>query len=640
LPVDVHVDSVTVSENLAEVNGSTVNVGLGTAGAGTQRVAVSSDSSIAVNSLPSIPAGSNAIGSVSVSNFPSTQSVTGTGSAGSPAAGIITVQGNASGTPIPITGSLTASNPSVSTTGTAVPGSATLVGGTDGTNLRGLSVTTSGQLNVNNISGTVSLPTGAATSANQTNGSAKSQIVDGSGNVISSYNNQLLTTQLDVVATGTITSTQSVSIALNNNGTVGVQISGTWSGSIVTEGSDDGTNWYAVPGVALTSGNVASAFSVNNLIQVNVAGFNNFRVRGNTVASGTANINLHANAAVGGVVISNALVSGTNIIGRVGIDQTTPGTTNGVQINAALPAGSNSIGTVVATQSTASSLNATIVGSTAAGSGASSGLVTVQGNASGTPVPISGSISNTSFAVTQSTASSLNATIVGTTAAGSGASSGLITIQGNASGTPVPITGSITATNPSVGTTGSTAPTSATEIGGVYNSSLPTLTSGQMGAAQLDASSRLLVAQPTASALNATVSIAAAQTLATVTSVGSITNALPAGTNNIGLVGTGGSTGNANAPVYNVYSSTSITTSAYTQLIASTTSATNKVTIFDSSGQAMILATGGAGSEVILAYIPPGGAEIPVQIPASTRIAYKALTANATTGYLLINLWK
>ena len=39
--------------------------------------------------------------------------------------------------------------------------------------------------------------------------------------------------------------------------------------------------------------------------------------------------------------------AGTNLIGKVGIDQTTPGTTNGVQVNAALPAGANSIGSVL-----------------------------------------------------------------------------------------------------------------------------------------------------------------------------------------------------------------------------------------------------------------------------------------------------
>jgi hypothetical protein len=44
--------------------------------------------------------------------------------------------------------------------------------------------------------------------------------------------------------------------------------------------------------------------------------------------------------------VTGAIPAGTALIGKVGIDQTTPGTTNGVQVNAALPAGSNVIGGV------------------------------------------------------------------------------------------------------------------------------------------------------------------------------------------------------------------------------------------------------------------------------------------------------
>ncbi len=82
------------------------------------------------------------------------------------------------------------------TAGSATPSLTTQVGGTDGTNLRALSTDTTGKLNLNNISGTVSLPTGASTSANQTNGSQKTQLVDGSGNVIASYNSQLETADI------------------------------------------------------------------------------------------------------------------------------------------------------------------------------------------------------------------------------------------------------------------------------------------------------------------------------------------------------------------------------------------------------------------------------------------------------------
>lgn len=65
------------------------------------------------------------------------------------------------------------------------------------TPLSTVAATQSGTWNVTNISGTISLPTGAATSANQTGGGQKTQIVDGSGNVIGSTSNAL---NIDCVA--------------------------------------------------------------------------------------------------------------------------------------------------------------------------------------------------------------------------------------------------------------------------------------------------------------------------------------------------------------------------------------------------------------------------------------------------------
>lgn len=63
---------------------------------------------------------------------------------------------------------------------------------------------------------------------------------------------------------------------------------------------------------------------------------------------------LAAVTTVGAVTtITNALPAGTNLMGKVGIDQTTPGTTNGVQVNAALPTGTNTIGNVNQTLATA-----------------------------------------------------------------------------------------------------------------------------------------------------------------------------------------------------------------------------------------------------------------------------------------------
>lgn len=101
-----------------------------------------------------------------------------------------------------------------------------------------------------------------------------------------------------------------------------------------------------------------------------------------------------------------------------------------------------------------------------------------------------------------------------------------------------------------------------------------------------------------------------------------------------------GGTAIANAPIFNDYTSVNITTGAYVQLVASTSNAINNIHIFDSSGQAMILAVGAAASEVIQLYVPPGGDSYTLNIPAGSRIAYKALIATASSGYLLMSFLK
>lgn len=72
------------------------------------------------------------------------------------------------------------------------------------------------------------------------------------------------------------------------------------------------------------------------------------KVGGTAIALGQTTMS----ASVPVVIASNqasfpvTVAVGSAIIGKVGIDQTTPGTTNGVQVNAALPAGQNAIGNV------------------------------------------------------------------------------------------------------------------------------------------------------------------------------------------------------------------------------------------------------------------------------------------------------
>lgn len=97
----------------------------------------------------------------------------------------------------------------------------------------------------------------------------------------------------------------------------------------------------------------------------------------------------------------------------------------------------------------------------------------------------------------------------------------------------------------------------------------------------------------------------------------------------------------ANAPVRNDYTSVNVTTAAYVQLVASTTSATSEIEIFDSSGQTLKLAVGAAASEVDQIIIFPGGnGRIPLKIPASSRVSVKALSATASLGEIDVNFYQ
>ena len=71
---------------------------------------------------------------------------------------------------------------------------------------------------------------------------------------------------------------------------------------------------------------------------------------GALVSPATAANQATANASLAAVAasVAGATPAGANVIGRVGIDQTTPGTTNGVQVVSALPAGTSTIGSVSA----------------------------------------------------------------------------------------------------------------------------------------------------------------------------------------------------------------------------------------------------------------------------------------------------
>lgn len=88
----------------------------------------------------------------------------------------------------------------------------------------------------------------------------------------------------------------------------------------------------------------------------------------------------------------------------------------------------------------------------------------------------------------------------------------------------------------------------------------------------------------------------------------------------------------------NDYSSVNVTTGAWVQLIASTAATINSLQIFDSCGQVLELGTGAAASESRVLLIPPGGFDgpVPLAIASGTRVAIRAVSANCTSGQIVI----
>ena len=139
----------------------------------------------------------------------------------------------------------------------------------------------------------------------------------------------------DVTITGTVT----ISGAVTNSGTFAVQP----AGSVAHDGAAGSVNPVlaggyasaAAPADVSADADAVQAWHLRNGAQATVV------TAAGALIGGDA-----ANGLDVDVTRLSALVAGSAVIGKVGIDQTTPGTTNGVQVNAALPAGTNNIGDV------------------------------------------------------------------------------------------------------------------------------------------------------------------------------------------------------------------------------------------------------------------------------------------------------
>jgi len=88
------------------------------------------------------------------------------------------------------------------------------------------------------------------------------------------------------------------------------------------------------------------------------------------------------------------------------------------------------------------------------------------------------------------------------------------------------------------------------------------------------------------------------------------------------------------------YTGSPVNTTTYTELTPATSDISKRIEIHDSSGQSLVLAFGATGFEVDQIYIPVGGnGQILLSIPMGTRLSVKAVSNDATSGELLVNLY-
>jgi len=326
-------------------------------------------------------------GTVAVSNFPSTQAVSGTFWQS-------TQPVSAASWPLP-TGAATSSLQSTGNTSLA----SILADLTNGTQ-------------VTTLTGTVPLPTGAATSALQTTGNTSLATL---ATNLPAQGQALAAASMPVVLTAaqltTLTPPTLISAAQSGSWTTGrtwTLSSGTDSvnvGNFPTSYPVTGTFWQTTQPVSLSTVPLPTGAATSAL-----------QTTGNTSLA-TLATNLPAQGQ------ALAAASMPVVLPAAQITTLTPPTS------------------VTVTQATAANLNASVVGPSGVALAKDSSLTTIN-TTLGSPFQAGGSIGNTSFAATQGTAASLNATVVGPSGVALAKDSSLTTIN-TTLGTPLQAGGNI-----------------------------------------------------------------------------------------------------------------------------------------------------------------------------------------------------
>lgn len=462
--------------------------------------------------------------------------------------------------------------------GGALPAQLKVMGGYDGAAVQVLKTDAAGELQVDVLSS--ALPSGAATSAAQTDGSQKTQIVDGSGNVIGSTGNAL-----DVNLKTPITVDVSLSQA---------------NDSVAVFGSDGATNR-------------ALKTDANGELQIDVlsSALPSGASTEVTLAAVKTAVEIIDNAISGNEmqvdVVTSALPSGAS---------TSAAQTDGSQ-KSQIVDGSGDVADVVLLstnlQGTDKGLvtNTIIHGETTGGGG---GYVDVKVTPSGAMT-------------TESTLAGLDAAVLGQDTM---ANSLPVVIASDQ--TAIKVTdgaGNAVATETTLAAIKTAVELIDNAISGnelqvdVVTSALPAGAATESTLASIEGDTSSLAGCVSGSEIQV-----------------DIVAALPSGTNTIGKVDV--NTLSVVETLFVDTASTTINGSAgaLVQVVASTAAAVKKMQILDTTGAFIGLYVGAAASEVLKVIIGPGSDQtIEHAIPASSRITVRRLdsTSNITTGVLAIN---
>lgn len=89
------------------------------------------------------------------------------------------------------------------------------------------------------------------------------------------------------IVTGTLTTGQpSLLLDVRGLGALGLQLTGTWTGTVTFEATIEGETWVALNMVPSNSATPASTATSNGAFTANVAGFKTARARWSTTTSG------------------------------------------------------------------------------------------------------------------------------------------------------------------------------------------------------------------------------------------------------------------------------------------------------------------------------------------------------------------